>query len=188
MKLSGSFIKQSLSAHSWIGLLVSTLMYIVCLTGTLCVFYPEFQRWEKANVDESLAFEISALQKGVNDAIANEEILTSHMYVYLPTEERPFLSLANEKQDWYVNHDGSLGNVVESKWTDFLIDMHLYLTIPNSVGMMLVSILGAMLCALREGKKILPSTLSQRIDDGIESDGLAVSRYARVPPRGKRTL
>ena len=148
MKLSGSFIKQSLSAHSWIGLLVSTLMYIVCLTGTLCVFYPEFQRWEKANVDESLAFEISALQKGVNDAIANEEVLTSHMYVYLPTEERPFLSLANEKQDWYVNHDGSLGNVVESKWTDFLIDMHLYLTIPNSVGMMLVSILGAMLCAL----------------------------------------
>ena len=148
MKVSGLFVKQSLSAHSWIGLLASTLMYIVCLTGTLCVFYPEFQRWEKASVDESLAFEISALQKGVNDAIANEEILTSHMYVYLPTEERPFLSLANEKQDWYVNHDGSLGNVVESKWTDFLIDMHLYLTIPNSVGMMLVSTLGAMLCAL----------------------------------------
>ena len=56
--------------------------------------------------------------------------------------------MANEKQNWYTNHDGSLGNVVENKWTELLIDMHLYITIPNSVGMILVSTLGAMLCAL----------------------------------------
>ncbi|MCG8414431.1 MAG: PepSY domain-containing protein [Pseudomonadales bacterium] len=123
-------------------------MYIVCLTGTLCVFYPEFQRWEFANAPESLAYDRSSLQTALNNAIADEEMVTSHMYVYLPTEDRPILTMANERQDYLVTPDGTLGEPVESKWTDFLIDMHLYLTIPGTFGLILVSTLGAMLCAL----------------------------------------
>jgi len=148
MGLSSSLVKQSLYSHSWIGLLVSVGMYIVCLTGTLCVIYPELQRWELAEANESLEYNLPVLQSALNDAIADEEFVTSHMYVYLPTEDRPILSMANERQDYLVLSDGSLGGPVETKWTDFLIDMHLHLTIPGSFGLILVSTLGAMLCAL----------------------------------------
>ena len=37
LRLPPVLVKRSLSAHSWLGLFVSALMYIVCLTGTLCV-------------------------------------------------------------------------------------------------------------------------------------------------------
>ena len=148
MALSPTLVKQSLSSHSWIGLLVSVGMYIVCLTGTLCVLYPEFQRWESTNVTESLEYDLPSLQEALNNAIADEEFATPHMYVYLPTKDRPILTMANERQDYLVNSDGTLGAPLETKWTDFLIDMHLYLTMPGSFGMILVSTLGAMLCAL----------------------------------------
>ena len=148
MSDTDSIVKKSLDSHSWIGLLVSVLMYIICLTGTLCVFYPDFQRWEKASTYESPLLNIAALENALNKAISDSSIVTSHMYAYLPTDERPFLSVANEEHDWYVDSQGNLTGLVESKWTDFLINMHVYLTIPSSLAIILVSTLGAMLCAL----------------------------------------
>lgn len=148
MSGTDSIVKKSLDSHSWIGLLVSVLMYIICLTGTLCVFYPEFQRWEKASIEESPILNVAALENALNSAISDSSIVTSHMYAYLPTDDRPFLSVANEEHDWYIDSKGNLTGLVESKWTDFLINMHVYLTIPSSLAIILVSTLGAMLCAL----------------------------------------
>ena len=148
MNQSYSIVKKSLDSHSWIGLLVSVLMYIICLSGTLCVFYPEFQRWEKAHVQASPTLNIAALEHALNNAISDTSIATDHMYAYLPTNDRPFLSVGNQNQDWYVDSKGNMTDQVESKWTDFLIDMHVYLTVPSSLSLIVVSTLGAMLSAL----------------------------------------
>lgn len=37
-------VQRALSAHAAIGLLASALLYLVCLTGTIVVFYQEWQR------------------------------------------------------------------------------------------------------------------------------------------------
>ena len=42
-----STVKRALSAHAAIGLLAGALLYIVCLSGTLLVFYEEWQRFEQ---------------------------------------------------------------------------------------------------------------------------------------------
>lgn len=148
MKFSSVLVKQSLSSHSWLGLAVSVLMYIVCLTGTLCVVYPQLQRWEQANMPESADYDIAAVERALNLAVADESLLTDHLYLYLPTEDAPRLSLANERKEWLINSDGTLGETVHHPWTEFLINMHVYLTIPGTAGLILVSMLGAMLCAL----------------------------------------
>ena len=80
MSGTDSIVKKSLDSHSWIGLLVSVLIYIICLTGTLCVFYPEFQRWEKASIEESPILNVAALENALNNAISDSSIVTSHMY------------------------------------------------------------------------------------------------------------
>lgn len=150
MKLTPSpyLVKRALASHGWLGLLVGALMYIVCLTGTLSVFYPEFERWEQPEVVESLEYDAAALEGALNRIVARDSLLTEHMYLNLPTEEIPRASVSNEERGWFVQADGSLGGPVEHDWTHFLIDTHIYLTLPETFGMAVVSALGAMLVGL----------------------------------------
>ncbi|HEX6927500.1 MAG TPA: PepSY-associated TM helix domain-containing protein [Longimicrobiaceae bacterium] len=145
---SPGLVKRSLAAHGWLGLLVGALMYIVCLTGTLSVFYPEFERWEQPQVRESLDYDPVVLERAFNDFLAQESLRTEHMYLNLPTEEIPRASVSNQQRGWFVREDGSLGDEVEHEWTHFIINTHLYLTLPETFGIVLVSSLGAMLVGL----------------------------------------
>lgn len=146
--LPPKLVKQALAGHSWLGITVGALMYVVCLTGTLSVFYPNFERWEQPQIHESLDYNPEVLELAFNGFMANDEIRTPHMYVNMPTTFIPRTVVTTEEQGWFVNADGSIGDAEEHGWTEFLIDMHLYLTIPGALGLILVSSLGAMLCGL----------------------------------------
>ncbi|MQA92358.1 MAG: PepSY domain-containing protein [Gemmatimonas sp.] len=148
LSLTPDLVKRSLAAHGWLGLLVGALMYIVCLTGTLSVFYPEFERWEQPGAPESLTYDVGAMGRALNDLLSRESLLTEHVYLNLPTEEIPRASVSNEERGWFVEADGSLGDPVVHDWTHFLIDTHLYLTLPETFGIVLVSALGALLVGL----------------------------------------
>ena len=150
MKLAPStaLVKQSLSSHSWIGLLVGALMYVVCLSGTLAVFYPELERWEQPDVAESLRYDPRRVEQAYHDVVQGDTPVTHHMYVALPTSEMPRTSISTEERGWFLNEDGSLGQAVNHDWTHMLINLHLYLHLPASFGMIVVSTLGALLCGL----------------------------------------
>ena len=51
-KAKPSFSKQMFNSHSTIGLVVAAILYLVCISGTIAVFYPEFERWEQPNIPE----------------------------------------------------------------------------------------------------------------------------------------
>ena len=70
--LSPGLVKKSLASHSWIGLLVGALMYLVCLSGAIVVFYQEFERWEQPTVHESLKYDAQAVQQAYNTVAAQE--------------------------------------------------------------------------------------------------------------------
>jgi uncharacterized iron-regulated membrane protein len=57
-------------------------------------------------------------------------------------------SVSSDHGGWFINQDGSLGEVTKHDWTHLLTDLHLYLHLPESFGMIVVSLLGAMLCGL----------------------------------------
>jgi uncharacterized iron-regulated membrane protein len=70
------------------------------------------------------------------------------MYLNLPTEALPRASVSGETDGWFINRDGSRGPRVDHEWTHLLTDLHLYLHLPESWGMIAVSALGALLCGL----------------------------------------
>lgn len=146
-KLSPNLVKNSLSSHSWLGLLTGVLMYWVCLSGTLAVLYPEIERWETASVEESAEVDIASLDDAYQRFMEGQEA-TEHAYVLLPRPGMPRTVLMSDHSARSLNPDGSLGDTAEHPWTHLLTDLHLYLHLPSSWGMILVSALGAMLCGL----------------------------------------
>src|SRR3546814_1995584 len=68
-----STVKRALSAHAAIGLLAGALLYIVSLSGTLAVFYQEFQRIEQPRAPEMASIDPQAVQRGVEAVLAREK-------------------------------------------------------------------------------------------------------------------
>jgi uncharacterized iron-regulated membrane protein len=145
---SSALVRKSLSSHSWIGLTVGALMYLACLSGTLAVFYPEIERWEQPYADEFSTFDSRAVDGAFNEFLASDAAITPHMYLVLPTDAVPRMRIATENESWFLRPDGSIAQPERNDWTEMLLDLHLYLHLPSSWGMILVSALGAMLCAL----------------------------------------
>jgi uncharacterized iron-regulated membrane protein len=145
---SASLVKRSLSSHSWLGLMVGALMYLVCLSGTLAVFYPELERWEQPQIQEVPDYDPAKLERAYHELVASGVEVTEHMFISLPSPESPRASISNEKEGWFINPDGSRGERVNHEWTHLLINLHLYLHLPESFGMYVVSALGAILCGL----------------------------------------
>ncbi|MGE0625572.1 MAG: PepSY-associated TM helix domain-containing protein [Pseudomonadales bacterium] len=143
-----TLVRQSLASHSWIGVLVGALMYLVCLSGTLAVLYPEFERWEQPYVAETTSISAQRVEQAYRQLVASGEPVTHHMFVSLPTADMPRASISSENGGWFLNPDGSLGSAVSHDWTHMLIHLHLYLHLPETFGMVVVSALGALLCGL----------------------------------------
>ena len=145
---SAEFVKQSLSAHSWLGLVVGAAMYLVCLTGTLLVFHEEIARWEQPEVEEFPNVSAETVSDAFNEWFADESRVTPHLYAILPTAAVPRVRFASETDSWFMNEDGSIGPEERNDWSEMLLDLHLYLHLPKTWGMVVVSALGALLVAL----------------------------------------
>jgi len=150
MKLipSPALVKQSLASHSWLGLLAGALMYLVCLSGTLAVFYLEFERWEQPQAEEYLDYNPAALDAAYTEVLERDPGATEHVYIGLPRADMPRATIATDNMGWFVNRDGSLGDPEAHDWTHILLHLHLYLHLPESFGMIVVSLLGVLLCGL----------------------------------------
>lgn len=148
LALSPALVKQSLASHSWLGLLAGALMYLVCLSGTLAVFYLEFERWEQPRAEEFLDYDPAVLDGAYAEALARDGEPTEHVYIGLPRADMPRATVATDNVGWFVNRDGSLGEQVAHDWTHILLHLHLYLHLPQAWGMIVVSLLGVLLCGL----------------------------------------
>lgn len=149
MTPSNHFFKRSLSAHSWLGLCVGALMYLVCLSGTLAVYFEEFERWEQPTAEEYFDYDIDIIDGEFNQLLNNGTTeITPHMYITLPTEASPRVGLITENEGWFLNKAGGISSSTAHPWTSLLTDLHLYLHLPKAWGMIVVSALGAILLGL----------------------------------------
>jgi len=149
MSRLNQFFKRSLSAHSWLGLCVGALMYLICLSGTLAVYFEELERWEQPAASEYFDYDIDIVDQAFNDLLdSGKTEITPHMYVTLPTQGNPRVGLITEKEGWFIDKKGELSSPTAHPWTDILTDLHVTLHLPKTLGVVLVSILGVMLLAL----------------------------------------
>lgn len=145
--LNAATVKRALSGHSWMGVATGALMYLICISGTMAVLYPQIERWEEPYAPEATDYDPQAMERALNTYMQEVEI-TPHMYLNLPTDDVPRAAVSTETESRFVNPDGSLAMPSAHNWTHFLIDLHIYLTLPSTIGIILVSLLGLGLVAL----------------------------------------
>jgi uncharacterized iron-regulated membrane protein len=145
-----SSVKRALSGHAAIGLLTGALLYIVCLTGTVSVFYQELQRLEQPDAPEMTAIAPEALQRGIEAVLASEagKPATSHLYAHMPVEGLPRATITTDTQAVHLRKDGSIAGPEQIAWSDFLIALHYTLDLPGLIGLTVVGALGVMILAL----------------------------------------
>lgn len=139
--------KKGLQAHSIIGLFISAVLYIICLSGTISLFKDELLLIEQH--DEPVVDEMSAdaaYRAAENGMLMDPE--TKHLFLLLPSDENPRAIVETDNLESYLNKDGSISVKAHTPWNEFLIDLHYYLTLPNSFGMLVVAIFGVFLFAM----------------------------------------
>jgi len=143
-------VQRALHAHAAIGLLASALLYLVCLTGTVVVFYQEWQRIEQPDAPEMSAIAPEAVQKAAAAVLASEKDRpgTTHLYVHMPVPGLPRTTITTDSQAVHVKADGTIAGPEENAWSEFLLGAHYALNIPGLVGMTIVGILGVLIVAL----------------------------------------
>jgi len=65
-----------------------------------------------------------------------------------PTSDIPRLVVENDHVAYFADNEGNLIEKESVSFTQMLVDLHLYLNLPHSWGMILVSALGAVICTL----------------------------------------
>ena len=140
--------QNALNAHNWVGVFLSVLLFLVCLSGTVAVFHLEFERWEQPHIQEMDNVSPQVIEKAMDTFLAQNPEESHHLYVVFPTSDIPRLVVENEHKAYFADQEGNLLEEESVSFTQMLVDLHLYLNLPQSWGMILVSALGAIICTL----------------------------------------
>ena len=146
-----NLVKSCLQGHAWIGLLLGAFMYLICLSGTLAVFFEEIERWEQPVAEEYQSFDTTVIEDSFNRYLqqANtEKELQEHMYIVFPSETIPRIKFSNETKGFYINEDGSFGETAWDDWSHLITSLHINLHLPASIGIIVVGAIGALFLGL----------------------------------------
>lgn len=147
-----TLVQRALGGHAAIGLLAGAMLYLICLSGALVVVHERWQRWEQPAVAETATMTPAAVQAAVAAKIAQDRAAghagTTHLYVHMPTDEMPRTVVTSDHGAIYVDAAGRPAGAEAHAWTEFLLNLHIYLHLPISFGMIVVGGFGAMLAAL----------------------------------------
>ncbi|WGL16554.1 PepSY-associated TM helix domain-containing protein [Microbulbifer bruguierae] len=146
--LSPALVKSSLASHSWVGLLVGFLMYLICVSGSLVVFSGYLKRWEQPAVAEYQTLAPAAATAAYQELLARKPDISGDILMMLPRDDQPRGMLVSAGGVYYLNEDGSRGSDIATPWSNSMVGLHDALHIPSDWGEILVSVVGVMLCSL----------------------------------------
>lgn len=147
-KMPARLVARMLSGHTALGLALSALLYIVCLSGTLVVFHNEFSRWEQPGVTEIEAVTPQTVETLLENVLGRLEETPDQVTLVLPTPDVPRLVAGAGEDYWVAEADGTLGEAVAHAFSEFLVTLHMYLHLPAVAGITLVGLLGVMMLGL----------------------------------------
>ncbi|BAK67409.1 hypothetical protein SLG_27340 [Sphingobium sp. SYK-6] len=154
---SPDLVRAVLKGHSGLGLAFAALLYLVCLTGAIAVFANEFYRWENPGAERMERLSGEAAQAAYREAMARTEGAVEHVFILMPSEERPWPTLRVDTEDgtrttWIVDSAGRITGELRESWTHFLTRLHINLHLPQSRGIFIVGLSGvALLSSLISG-------------------------------------
>ncbi|MFN3473592.1 MAG: PepSY-associated TM helix domain-containing protein [Blastomonas sp.] len=148
VKKSAARVAKAIEAHSLVAVIFGGLIYILAVTGTLSVFNHEFQRWEQPDAPEMSSIAPDAAERAALAVFNSEAKPTTHLYINFPQDDLPRTVITTDTQAFFANSDGSIAGRENFPWTQFLLDLHYYLHLPQILGLTVVGALGSMLIAL----------------------------------------
>jgi uncharacterized iron-regulated membrane protein len=149
-KLPRRVVAAALESHSAIGIILSALIYLVCLTGTISVLVDEIKIVEQPSpVAAPLA--AGTLNKAVAAALSRQQPAPGALYAVAPNTPRQRLTLTaynpGDEHVFIANTDGTLVQQ-QTPFADFITELHMTLTAPEPWGSLIVGIAGAALLSL----------------------------------------
>ncbi|WP_395646367.1 PepSY-associated TM helix domain-containing protein [Terricaulis sp.] len=168
------FVKDQLLAHKLLGLALAAVMYLVCITGAIAVFYAELERWERPGVPEMAHASPEAVGRAVAYARAHIAAIgatPSDVFVITPSAEMPRLLVDYESDVLAFDAEGNYAGFGAHELTHFLTELHYALHLPWQIGFILVGILGVLLVALIVGgalslPRMFRDAFTLRLDGG----------------------
>ncbi len=144
-KASPKFVVRALSGHSWLGLTTAAFLYILTVSGTISVFNHELQRWEQPGAPELTSISPQAAERAAISMLAIEETPTSHFFIQLPTDDLPRVVLTTDTRAVFADGTGTIVAEEAHPWTQFVLDLHYYLHLPEKIGLTVVGMFGVLL-------------------------------------------
>ena len=149
-KVSPDFVRTVLSGHSGLGLVAAALIYIVCLSGTVAVFLNELKLWEQPAAPRLARVSPQAVQTFA-EAVTEAHPKTAYTYIGLPTDDVPHLyAMIQDGGEKLLVGDakGAIVGDFAAEWSHFLEHLHIYLHLPETLGLIVVGLVGAALTGL----------------------------------------
>jgi uncharacterized iron-regulated membrane protein len=146
-----------LDGHKILGLALAGILYLICLTGWVGVYYVEFERWERPNLPEFTVVTPEAAALAVADgrrfmlADAHRGPIDTDLYVGMPTQSMPRLIAGYGHEARAYDDAGLYAGDASHDLTHFLTELHYYLHLPESFGMIIVCAFGVGMMALLIG-------------------------------------
>ena len=142
-----SLVKRALSAHAVMGITISAVLYIICLSGTVSVFKEDIHKLEQRGEPRVAYLSPESAQRAAEAGFAQEPS-SAHLYIQMPSDGHSRALVQTDNQERYVDESGALSGSIAHPWSAFLIDLHYYLHLPKSFGMIVVAIFGVFLFAM----------------------------------------
>lgn len=89
-------LKSLTEAHAWIGLIISTVLFIVFITGSLSLFRDNIRGWERAplTVQSNESITTISYDKAINSIQQQYDVDTDHgFFMREPTPHNPFIEV-----------------------------------------------------------------------------------------------
>jgi uncharacterized iron-regulated membrane protein len=147
-KVPAAFVAQNLTGHKILGLATAAVLYLICLSGTATVFYIDTERWETANRPEVTEFRPEIVATAIYDARSHLPKDATSINVYTPTKDYHRLNVQVGKETRVYDAQGHYAGSGAHPATEALTQLHYYLHLPSSFGMIVVSIGGVAMLAL----------------------------------------
>lgn len=155
--VSNGFVRRLLDGHKVLGLALCGILYLICLTGTIGVYYVEFERWERPNVPEFTHIDPDAAARAIADT-RSVMLADTHK---APTDTSIFVGMPNERMPRLIGGYGHEARAYDAEGrylapaghdlTHFLTELHYYLHLPETFGMIVVCLFGVGMMALLIG-------------------------------------
>ena len=158
--------------HALLGIGSAAVLYILCLTGSILTMRPALLPLEALSAPDVLAidagkqgsagedstghtrkralgeFESVLIDRAIAAVHTTDTRTTTHLFIDLPTAERPHLRVRTDHAAWFANVDGTLSGQAATPWIEFVLRVHYYLLLPGAIGMPAVGIAGVMMLVL----------------------------------------